>query len=209
MDDLTASLRRIPPGTHQPSRQQLLTELESDPHAAGSHFRRHTGLANQAHQPLPRRMDRGRRLPQVPALAAVHLLLPRSRRHQLPLYVCRSTGRGAELRLRRRMFMLYRYSSELEEGHHHNGTADYSFSLLCMGALILLLNKPLGSTPFLFEPLFIAIIYQWVRSQPCSRSDQASTLARHKQTRRSRSICSVSFLCKSATARQASLMVPQ
>jgi hypothetical protein len=105
--------------------------------------------------------------------------------------------------------MLYRYSSELEEGHHHNGTADYSFSLLCMGALILLLNKPLGSTPFLFEPLFIAIIYQWVRSQPCSRSDQASTLARHKQTRRSRSICSVSFLCKSATARQASLMVPQ
>jgi hypothetical protein len=66
------------------------------------------------------------------------------------------------------MFMLYNYSSQLEEAKFQKRTADYTFALLCMGAAILALNKPLG-TYFFFEPLFLAIIYLWAQENKASK----------------------------------------
>ncbi|SNX83654.1 related to DFM1 - ER protein involved in ER-associated protein degradation [Melanopsichium pennsylvanicum] len=63
------------------------------------------------------------------------------------------------------VFLLYRNSSELELNHFGRRTADYTWSLLVMGSIILATNYPLGS-PIFFPQLLNALIYVWARANP-------------------------------------------
>lgn len=72
---------------------------------------------------------------------------------------------GSGLKLLFDYFLLYRNSSDLELNHFGRRTADYTWSLLVMGTLILAANYPLGS-PVFFGPLLNAIVYVWARANP-------------------------------------------
>ncbi|GAC98864.1 hypothetical protein PHSY_006459 [Pseudozyma hubeiensis SY62] len=74
---------------------------------------------------------------------------------------------GGGLKLLFDVFLLYRNSSDLELNHFGRRTADYTWSLLVMGTLILAANYPLGSVIF-FGPLLNALVYVWARANPSS-----------------------------------------
>lgn len=74
---------------------------------------------------------------------------------------------GGGLKLLFDVFLLYRNSSDLELNHFGRRTADYTWSLLVMGVVILATNYPLGS-PIYFGPLLNALIYVWARANPTS-----------------------------------------
>lgn len=63
------------------------------------------------------------------------------------------------------VFLLFRNSSDLELNHFGRRTADYTWALLVMGAVILATNYPLGSV-FMFGPLLNALVYVWARANP-------------------------------------------
>ena len=64
---------------------------------------------------------------------------------------------GSGLKLLFDVFLLYRNSSDLELNHFGRRTADYTWSLLVMGTLILAANYPLGA-PIFFTPLLNALV---------------------------------------------------
>lgn len=74
---------------------------------------------------------------------------------------------GSGLKLLFDVFLLYRNSSDLELNHFGRRTADYTWSLLVMGSVILAANYPLGSA-VLFGPLLNALVYVWARANPTS-----------------------------------------
>ena len=74
---------------------------------------------------------------------------------------------GSGLKLLFDVFLLYRNSSDLELNHFGRRTADYTWSLLVMGTLILAANYPLGA-PIFFTPLLNALVYVWARANPTS-----------------------------------------
>lgn len=74
---------------------------------------------------------------------------------------------GSGLKLLFDVFLLYRNSSDLELNHFGRRTADYTWSLLFMGTVILAANYPLGS-PIFFTPLLNALVYVWARANPTS-----------------------------------------
>ncbi|EST05749.1 Derlin [Kalmanozyma brasiliensis GHG001] len=74
---------------------------------------------------------------------------------------------GGGLKLLFDLFILYRNSNDLELNHFGRRTADYTWSLLVMGVIILATNYPLGS-PIFFGPLLNALVYVWARANPSS-----------------------------------------
>ncbi|CBQ70940.1 conserved hypothetical protein [Sporisorium reilianum SRZ2] len=74
---------------------------------------------------------------------------------------------GGGLKLLFDVFLLYRNSSDLELNHFGRRTADYTWSLLVMGTVILAANYPLGSAVH-FGPLLNALVYVWARANPTS-----------------------------------------
>ncbi|CDU22995.1 related to DFM1-ER protein involved in ER-associated protein degradation [Sporisorium scitamineum] len=74
---------------------------------------------------------------------------------------------GSGLKLLFDVFLLYRNSSDLELNHFGRRTADYTWSLLVMGTVILAANYPLGSV-VMFGPLLNALVYVWARANPMS-----------------------------------------
>ncbi|UZJ56811.1 hypothetical protein CBS101457_006131 [Exobasidium rhododendri] len=65
------------------------------------------------------------------------------------------------------LFMLLRNSTDLEVNLFYRKTADYTWALLIINALILVTNYPLQST-VLFSPFTMAIVYLWSRANPAS-----------------------------------------
>ncbi|TKY87706.1 hypothetical protein EX895_003287 [Sporisorium graminicola] len=74
---------------------------------------------------------------------------------------------GGGLKLLFDFFLLYRNSSDLELNHFGRRTADYTWSLLVMGTIIIAANYPLGSV-VMFGPLLNALVYVWARANPTS-----------------------------------------
>ncbi|CAO1636843.1 unnamed protein product [Sympodiomycopsis kandeliae] len=63
------------------------------------------------------------------------------------------------------LFILGRNMLDLEVNFFYRKTADFTWALIVIGALIIGANKPLGST-VLFRPLLSALNYLWARSNP-------------------------------------------
>lgn len=63
------------------------------------------------------------------------------------------------------LFLLGRNSLDLEVNAYYRRTADYTWSLLIVNALIVATNYPLQST-VLFNPMLMALNYLWARNNP-------------------------------------------
>lgn len=74
---------------------------------------------------------------------------------------------GSGLQLLFDIFLLLRNSTDLEVNKFYRKTADYAWALIIVGSLIIATNYPLKS-PVLFNPLLMAIVYLWSRSNPHS-----------------------------------------
>ncbi|MCO5585310.1 hypothetical protein L7F22_039243 [Adiantum nelumboides] len=74
---------------------------------------------------------------------------------------------GSGIQLLFDIFLLLRNSTDLETNKFYRKTADYAWALILVGSLIIATNYPLKS-PVLFNPLLMAIVYLWSRSNPHS-----------------------------------------
>lgn len=80
------------------------------------------------------------------------------------LITCFTLG-GNGIQLLFDLFMLGKNMLDLEVNHFYRNTADFSWALIVIGALIMGTNHPLKAT-VLFRPLLSAINYLWARSNP-------------------------------------------
>lgn len=72
---------------------------------------------------------------------------------------------GAGIPLLFDVFLLFRNSSQLEEGHFFNKTADYTWALILICSTIIGLNIPLKTMIF-FHPLLMALTHLWAQANP-------------------------------------------